>query len=168
MGLDFNRMYSPKMVQEHWFVQQLEVAGELNLATIYHERDSRGRFLDILKSYHVPAKDGVIHCFSGNPAELKAYLDLGLFIGITGILTLKDRGIKLRRMARYIPAEQLVIETDAPYLTPAPEKNRFRRNEPAFVRSVLLKLAEVREEDPVHLAAVIWDNTCRLYNIDSA
>jgi len=166
IGLDFNRMYSPKMVQEHWFVEQLEVAGELNLAAIYHERDSRGRFLDILKSYQVPGKNGVVHCFSGDPSELKAYLDLGLFIGITGILTLKDRGAKLRRMARYIPVEQLVIETDAPYLTPAPEKNRFRRNEPAFVRSVLLKLAEVRQDDPEQLAAVIWENTCRLYHID--
>jgi len=69
-------------------------------------------------------------------------------------------------MAPRIPADRLIVETDAPYLTPAPEKNRTRRNEPAFVKSVLLKLAEVREEDPEQLAQIIWDNTCRLYNLE--
>jgi TatD DNase family protein len=64
-----------------------------------------------------------------------------------------------------IPLERLVIETDAPYLTPAPQKNKTRRNEPAFVESVLLKIAEVRQQDPAELAEIIWDNTCRLYNI---
>ena len=71
----------------------------------------------------------------------------------------------MRELAPLIPVEQLLVETDAPYLTPAPEKNRFRRNEPAFVKSVLLMLAEVRKEDPEYLAAVIWGNTCRLFNI---
>jgi TatD DNase family protein len=69
-------------------------------------------------------------------------------------------------MVRQIPANRMVVETDAPYLTPAPEKYHTRRNEPAFVRSVLLKLAEVREEDPDQLADTIWDNTNRLYRID--
>jgi TatD DNase family protein len=64
-----------------------------------------------------------------------------------------------------IPAERILVETDAPYLTPAPEKNRTRRNEPAFVKRVLLKVAEVRGEDPEHLADIIWNNTCRLYGL---
>jgi TatD DNase family protein len=68
-------------------------------------------------------------------------------------------------MVRRILAERLLVETDAPYLTPAPERNKHRRNEPAFVRSVLLKLAEVREEPPEQLAAVIWANTCRLFEV---
>jgi TatD DNase family protein len=72
----------------------------------------------------------------------------------------------LRKMLSQIPAERLLVETDAPYLTPAPEKNRTRRNEPAFVKSVLLKLAEVRNEDPDLLAQIIWENTNRLYRID--
>jgi TatD DNase family protein len=70
-------------------------------------------------------------------------------------------------MLSQIPAERLLVETDAPYLTPAPEKNRTRRNEPAFVKSVLLKLARVRNEDPDHLAQIIWENTCRLYNLEA-
>ena len=73
----------------------------------------------------------------------------------------------LRRLAGLVPAERLLVETDAPYLTPAPEKNRTRRNEPAFVKSVLLKLAEVRQADPEQLADTIWNNTCRLYGLSS-
>jgi len=88
-------------------------------------------------------------------------------VGITGILTMKQRGTALRDMVTAIPAERLLVETDAPYLTPAPEKNHTRRNEPAFVRTVLLKLAEVRKEDPTVLAETIWNNTCRLYGLEA-
>jgi TatD DNase family protein len=70
-------------------------------------------------------------------------------------------------MVTIIPAERLLVETDAPYLTPAPEKNHTRRNEPAFVRSVLLKLADVRNENPTVLAETIWNNTCRLYGLET-
>jgi TatD DNase family protein len=167
IGLDFNRMYSPREDQEKWFIRQLEAADEINLPTIFHERDSRGRFLDILKTKTRKARKGVVHCFSGNNKELAQYLDLGLYIGITGIVTMRQRGEELRRMIPNIPEDRLVIETDAPYLTPAPEKNRTRRNEPAFVKSVLLKLAEIRRQDPAELADVIWQNTCRLYNLES-
>jgi TatD DNase family protein len=98
--------------------------------------------------------------------ELEQYLNLGLTIGITGILTLRARGADLRDMVQQIPADRLVVETDAPYLTPAPEKYHTRRNEPAFVKFVLLKLAEVRNEDPDQLAQTIWNNTNRLYRIN--
>jgi TatD DNase family protein len=90
---------------------------------------------------------------------------MGLYIGVTGILTIKKRGRNLRQLVRRIPANRLLIETDAPYLTPAPEKNRHRRNEPAFVKSVLLKLADVRGDEPESLADAIWENTCQLYRI---
>ena len=166
IGLDYNRIYSPREDQERWFIRQLQIAAELGLPMIFHERDSNGRFLDILKAHLNKEQTGVIHCFSGNPAELQQYLGMGLYIGITGILTLKNRGASLRQMVTQIPPDRLVVETDAPYLTPAPEKNHTRRNEPAFVKSVLLKLAEVRREDPDQLAQIIWENTCRLYNLE--
>jgi TatD DNase family protein len=165
IGLDFNRMYSPAKVQEHWFERQIESALEVGLPMIFHERDSRGRFKDILKAFWTNEHKGVVHCFSGNDDELDTYLDLGLNIGITGIVTMQSRGAGLRRMVQRIPAERLLVETDAPYLTPAPERNKIRRNEPAFVRSVLLKLAEVRGEALEELAAVIWSNTCRLFGV---
>ena len=88
-------------------------------------------------------------------------------MGITCILTMKQRGAALRDMVTAIPADRLLVETDAPYLTPAPEKKHTRRNEPAFVRTVLLKLAEVRKENPAVLSETIWNNTCRLYGMEA-
>ena len=166
IGLDYNRMYSPRKDQERWFIRQLQIADALDLPIIFHERDSQGRFIEILETHLKKEQTGVIHCFSGTSTELQHYLKLGFCIGITGILTLKERGADLRKMLSQIPAERLLVETDAPYLTPVPEKNRTRRNEPAFVKSVLLKLAEIRGEDPAELAQAIWDNTNRLYRID--
>ena len=166
IGLDFNRMYSPREDQEKWFHRQIEIAGQLELPMIFHERDSNGRFLEMLKNNTRKNIDGVVHCFSGTQEELNHYLDLGLHIGITGIITMKSRGTQLREMVPGIPVDRLLIETDAPYLTPSPERNRHRRNEPAFVKSVLLKLAEVRGEDPAKLAQIVWENTCRLYGLD--
>jgi TatD DNase family protein len=167
IGLDFNRMYSPMEDQEKWFRKQLEIAGELKLPMIFHERDSDGRFLEILKDHATNKIEGVVHCFSGDQNELEHYLNLGLCIGITGIVTIKGRGTRLRKLVPLIPADRLVVETDAPYLVPAPEKNHRRRNEPAFVKSVMLKLAEVRKEDPDQLAETVWLNTCRLYGLDA-
>jgi len=165
IGLDFNRMFSPRNDQEKWLVRQLDVAGELDLPVIFHERDTNGRLIEILKTHFNKGRKGVIHCFSGDQNELEQYLHMGLHIGITGIVTMEGRGADLRRLVHSIPVDRILIETDAPYLIPAPEKNRIRRNEPAFVRYVLLKLAELKKEDPVHLADKIWDNTCRLYNV---
>jgi len=165
IGLDFNRMYSPMEDQEKWFVRQIQAADSLGLPLIFHERDSQGRFLEILKTHPNPQRRGVVHCFSGNEADLSAYLDLGFYIGITGILTIKTRGAGLRGLVLNIPMDRLLIETDAPYLTPAPQKNKTRRNEPAFVKSVLLKLAEVRQEDPETLAVSTTANARRLFSI---
>ena len=150
-GLDYNRMFSPAKDQEACFEAQLDMAGSLDLPLIFHERDSQGRFYDILKSHGPKSRKGVVHCFSGTREELFKYLDLGYYIGITGIVTIEKR---------------LLIETDAPYLTPAPEKNRYRRNEPAFVKSVLLKLAEIKKANPEILSQTIFNNTKKLYQVD--
>jgi len=165
IGLDFNRMYSPRDVQEKWFERQLALAAECNLPLIFHERDSAGRFLEMLQANRFPSLQGVVHCFSGNRREMEAYLDLGLHIGITGIVTMKQRGRDLRALVPAIPDDRLLVETDAPYLTPAPERNRARRNEPAFVKSVLLKVAEIRNTPPEAMAEITWRNTCRLFGV---
>ena len=166
IGLDFNRMYSPRKDQEMWFEKQLKIADKLELPMIFHERDSNGRFLEMLKKHADNKLKGVVHCFSGDQNELEQYLDLGLYIGITGILTIKSRGARLRKLAAVIPPDRLLVETDAPYLVPAPEKNHCRRNEPAFVKSVMLKLAEIKQENPKQLSKIIWENTCRLYGLE--
>lgn len=165
-GLDFNRMFSPAKAQEDCFITQLKAAESLDLPLIFHERDSKGRFYDLLKTEGPKSRKGVVHCFSGTKEELFKYLDLGYYIGITGILTLKERGAYLRQIAPLIPEDQILIETDAPYLTPAPHKNKIRRNEPCFVKSVLLRLAKIRNADPDDLSQLIFNNTRTLYNIN--
>jgi TatD DNase family protein len=166
-GLDFNRLYAARKDQERCFIRQLQMAENLDLPLILHERDSRGRLLEILRSVPAARRSAVVHCFSGTEAELAQYLEMGFYIGITGIATISKRGRSLRRMIPSIPADRLLIETDAPYLTPTPQRNKYRRNEPAFVREVLLKVAAVRQEDPDTLADRIWANTCKLFRIDS-
>ncbi len=165
IGLDFNRMFSPAKAQEYWFEEQIRVASDLGLPLIFHERDSNGRFLDILETWKSFELKGVVHCFSGSRNDLFRYLDLGYHIGITGILTIQQRGAGLRELAELIPEDRILIETDAPYLVPAPEKNKSRRNEPAFVKSVLLRLAEIKHKDPETLSSIIWKTTCRLFNV---
>lgn len=165
IGLDYNRMHSPAQVQESWFVRQLDVAARLALPVILHERDSGGRLLDLLRAHGGRMAGAVIHCFSGSGPELSAYLRLGCHIGLTGIVTQKQRGRALRELMPVIPRERILIETDAPYLTPSPERNRHRRNEPAFLPSVLLGVAAALGEDPGPLSEVIWENTCRFYGI---
>ncbi len=167
-GLDFNRMFSPQKDQEACFTAQLSIAAELDLPLIFHERDSNGRFYDIVKTDGPDSRKGVVHCFSGTRTELFQYLDLGYHIGITGILTIQQRGKLLRELAPLIPKDKILIETDAPYLTPAPQKNRYRRNEPAFVRSVLEKLAQVCNETPEELARTIFTNTNRFFKTSFA
>ncbi len=165
-GLDFNRMFSPREIQEKWFIRQMQLAGQTNLPLIIHERDTKGRLLEILRAELPQGVTGVVHCFSGSRDEMHAYLDMGFCIGITGVVTHKARGKDLRQLVGEIPEDRLLVETDAPYLTPSPERNKFRRNEPAFVRRVLMKTAEVRGQDPEELAEAVFANTCRLYGIN--
>ena len=163
IGLDFNRMYSPRDIQERMFTRQLHLADELDLPLIFHERDSDGRLIALLKAHPHKGRRGVVHCFSGSRQEMGAYLGMGLHIGITGIITHSQRGKALRELVPHIPASRILVETDAPYLTPSPERNRHRRNEPAFVKTVLLKVADVRKEPVEALAGTIWENTCDLF-----
>lgn len=165
MGLDYNRMHSPKADQEACFIRQIEMAKKVGLPMIFHERDTNGRFLELLARHMTPGQTGVVHCFSGTRQELDAYLALGLYIGVTGVVTMKTRGEALRALVRHIPEERLLVETDAPYLIPAPQRNKHRRNEPAFVKSVLLKLCEIKKMAAETLGAIVWENTCRLFRL---
>lgn len=167
MGLDYNRMHSPRADQEACFIRQIEMAEKTGLPMIFHERDTKGRFLELLARHMKPGQTGVVHCFSGTREELDACLALGLYIGVTGIVTIKTRGERLRELVRHIPDDRLLVETDAPYLIPAPQRNKCRRNEPAFVRSVLLKLAEIRNLPPQALSGIVWENTCRLFRLQA-
>ncbi|MBM4209927.1 MAG: hydrolase TatD [Gammaproteobacteria bacterium] len=140
-GLDFNRNYSPHPSQERWFVAQLELGIELDRALFLHSRDAHPRFAEILKAHRPPR--AVAHCFTGEKAELHAYLDLGLYIGITGWICDERRGRHLLELVRDIPRDRLLLETDAPYLTPRDlhPRPKARRNEPAFLPHIARAVA---------------------------
>jgi TatD DNase family protein len=143
-GLDFNRDFSPRPAQERCFEAQAALACELGLPLFLHERDAHERFVQILGGLGPLPASGVVHCFTGSAAELEAYLELGLHIGITGWICDERRGGHLRGLLRRIPLERLMLETDAPFLTPRDLRPwpRGGRNEPAFLPHVLQAAAD--------------------------
>ena len=159
-GLDFNRNYSPHPDQEKWFEAQLDLACEIGKPLFLHSRDAHPRFAEILRHHRVGK--AVAHCFTGEAAELRAYLELGLYIGITGWICDERRGRHLVELVREIPPERLLVETDAPYL--APGKYRGKRNEPAYVVETAAVLAKVKRIAPEALAKATTDNFFRLYS----
>jgi TatD DNase family protein len=164
-GLDFNRNYAPHPDQEKWFVAQLELAAELGKPLFLHSRDAHPRFAEILRVHRVGK--AVAHCFTGEAAELRAYLDLGLYIGITGWICDERRGAHLLALVKEIPADRLLVETDAPYLTPRDlrPQPKARRNEPAFLPHILRTVARARDEAPQALAAATTRNAKAFFGI---
>ena len=142
-GLDFNRDFSPRPIQESVFEQQIELAIETGLPLFCHERDASERFADIVKSYRDQIRRLVVHCFTADKTSLYRYLDLDLHIGITGWVCDERRGTHLHPLLKDIPANRLMIETDAPYLLPRTldKKPKNRRNEPAFLPEVVKMIA---------------------------
>lgn len=140
-GLDYNRDFSPRDVQRKWFAEQIRLALELNMPLFLHEREAFADFAAMLKDHAV--SKAVVHCFTGTQTELKAYLNMGLYIGITGWICDERRGKHLRELVRMIPLDRLMIETDAPFLTPRDlkEKPADGRNEPAFLPHILQTVA---------------------------
>lgn len=153
-GLDHFRNYSSPAEQERAFTAQLELAVATRLPVFLHQREAHERFIAILKDYRDHLVRAVAHCFTGERNELWAYLDMDLFIGITGWICDERRGRHLEPLVRDVPADRLMIETDAPYLLPRDLRPRpkSRRNEPCHLPHVLRKVAECRGESPEALA----------------
>lgn len=147
-GLDYNRDFSPRPVQDRWFEAQVNLAAELEMPLFLHERDAHERFLEILRRHRSRLVAACVHCFTGTAEELAAYLDLDLHVGITGWICDERRGLHLRELVKSVPADRLMIETDAPFLLPRTiePKPKGRRNEPAFLPHVLNAVAEARGE----------------------
>ena len=158
-GLDFNRNYSPHPDQELWFEAQLDLACELGKPLFLHSRDAHPRFAEVLRTRRDRLPPAVAHCFTGEEDELRAYLDLGLYIGITGWICDERRGKHLLALVREIPADRLLIETDSPYLTPRDlrPQPRARRNEPAFLPHILRTIARALDRP----AEVVAEETAR-------
>lgn len=161
-GLDFHYMHSPAAAQEDALRRHLELASELGLPIVIHCRDAEERIAAIVREAGMPARGGVIHCFTGNAAAVHEFAALGFHISFSGIVTFKSaRG--LREAAPIVPDDRVMVETDAPYL--APEPYRGKRNEPALVRRTLEVLAQIRGVDPEHLAEITSANARRLFRL---
>jgi TatD DNase family protein len=167
-GLDFNRNYSPHPDQEKWFKAQVELACELKRPLFLHSRDAFHRFGEILNTYKQNLPPAVAHCFTGEKAELRACLDLGLYIGITGWICDERRGAHLLELVREIPADRLLLETDSPYLTPRDlrPQPKARRNEPSFLPHILRAVARALGRPAEEVAADTTRNAKSLFGLN--
>ena len=166
-GLDFNRNFSTPQQQTSAFERQLELAMETGLPLFLHERDATSEQLRILSSAGSALPPGVAHCFTGERSAMEAYLELGLHIGITGWICDERRGQALQELVNEIPEHRLLVETDAPYLTPRTLRPRPKggRNEPGFLPEVVATIAHCRSSDPGHIARVTTENARRLFKL---
>lgn len=160
IGLDYYKNHSPRTVQQKVFAQQLELAIGLNLPVIIHDRDADEDMLKIVTK-HRP-KRGVFHCFSGDIALAQTVLAMNFYISIAGSVTFKNAG-GLTEIAKFVPLTKLLIETDSPYLTPQP--HRGRKNEPAYVRFVAEKIAELKGISLSAVSASTQENVSLLFSI---
>ena len=166
IGLDYHYDLSPRDVQREVFDRQLDLAFDRGVPVQLHIREAHGDCMDMLraraKTGRMPA--GIMHCYTGSWESAKVYLDLGLYISLSGAVTFKNAP-KLMEEARNTPADRLLIETDCPYMAPVPL--RGRRNEPAFIIHTFEKVAGLRGAEPEALAEQLWDNANRAIGIDS-
>ena len=154
-GLDYFRDLSPRPAQRRAFERQLQIAADNGKPLFLHQRDAHDDFIAILKSFEGRIGPAVVHCFTGSREEAFACLDAGFYLGITGWLCDERRGLHLREIVRHIPAQRLMIETDAPYLLPRTVKPApsHRRNEPMYLRHIVEELARDRGEPVADTAA---------------
>jgi TatD DNase family protein len=167
-GLDYFRNYSPRDAQIEAFRSQLDIAADTAMPVFLHQRDAHADFVKILAPALPKIPRAVAHCFTGNGDELREYLELGLYVGITGWICDERRGLHLREIVGEIPDDRLLIETDAPYLLPRTlqPKPDTRRNEPCHLPEVLRVLADARGQSAEHVAYSTTTNAARFFNLD--
>lgn len=157
-GLDYYYQHADRSVQQHFLRRYLRLAGELSLPVVIHCRDAFDDFLSILKKEF--NGQGILHCFTGTMQEAYAVLDQGFYISFSGIVTFK-RSEELQKVAKMVPIERLLIETDAPYLAPHP--NRGKQNEPAFLTYTAAFLAHLKGISQEELAEITARNADEVF-----
>ncbi|MFZ2088331.1 MAG: TatD family hydrolase [Desulfobaccales bacterium] len=163
IGLDFYRRRSPEKVQEHWFREQLALAHELRKIVVIHTREATAATLRILREGRRELRGGIMHCFQGSLDEAQAFLDLGLFLSFSGTLTF-PKAEPLRRVARRLPLDRVLVETDCPYLAPQPWRGKV--NEPAYVVATATTLAELQGLSLEETARLTWQSTLAAFHLD--
>ena len=153
MGLDFHYDLSPRDVQKECFQTQLELAEKLGLPVIIHSREANGETMAMLRASSV--RRGVIHCFSGTAELALAYAEMGFFIGIGGVITF-DKSGRLERAVQALPLERVLLETDCPYLSPAP--HRGRRNDSSMLTFIAEKIASAKDQPVSKIYEITREN----------
>lgn len=162
IGLDYHYPDDVEpSIQKKWFVRQLELAKELNMPVVIHDRESKGECLEILKEHKI--SNGVVHCFSGSAETAREILKLGMMISFTGVLTFKNAKKAIAACAA-VPLDRLMIETDCPYMSPEP--HRGRRNFSGYVEFVARKMAEIKGVSYDELVDITERNAKRFYGIN--
>jgi TatD DNase family protein len=165
IGLDYHYDFSPKAVQREVFGAQVELAVALGRPVVIHTRLATDDTMAVLREAGQGRVRGVMHCFSGTEAEARLALDLGFYISLSGIVTF-PKAADLREVARWLPADRVLVETDAPFLAPVP--HRGRRNEPAWVGATLGTLAGLKGVSPEDMGRQVTRNFASFLGIDHA
>jgi TatD DNase family protein len=159
-GLDYYRNFSSPADQEEVFRYHLSLAAETGKPVIIHSRNAYDETLKILREFALPPRPGVMHCFSGGRVQARAFLELGFYLSVAGPVTY-PRSHELREILKEIPGDRLLLETDAPYLSPQPY--RGLRNEPAFIKATYERVALALETDFERLAEQVRANSACLF-----
>ncbi|MBS1108035.1 MAG: hydrolase, TatD family [Anaeromyxobacteraceae bacterium] len=161
-GLDYHYDLSPRDVQRESFRRSIRIARDVDKPLVVHVREAHDACAAILREEGIPTAGGVIHCFTGDWAAARVYLDLGMHVSVAGIVTFKAAE-EIREAVRRIPRERLLVETDSPFLAPVPF--RGKRNEPAHVVHVASKVAELWGVSPAEVAEITTGNVKRLFRL---
>lgn len=163
IGLDYHYDHSPRKIQKEWFIKQIRLAKELNLPVIIHDRDANADTLTILKREDAFKNGVLMHCYSGSKELAEEYIKLGAYISLAGPVTFKNAK-KPKAVAKVVPLNRLMIETDSPYLTPEP--NRGKRNESAYVEYICNQIAQLKGVSFDTVARETTANAKRFFRID--
>ncbi len=160
IGLDYHYDEPDREIQKKWFIRQLELAGDTSLPIVVHSRDAAQDTYEIIKDFR--GLRGVIHCFSYSAELAREYVKMGYYIGVGGVVTFKN-GRKLHEVVKEIPLESIVVETDAPYLSPEPY--RGRRNSSAFIPYIIERIADLKNVSYETVERVVYENAADLYKV---
>ena len=163
IGLDYYWMEDPKEVQIKVFKRQIQLSKEQDLPFVVHTRDALKDTYAVIKEAGVGPRGGIMHSFSSTLAEAQAFVDLGMMISFSGVVTFK-KSTDLQEAAKHLPLDKILVETDAPYLAPVPK--RGRENRTAYTRYVVDKIADIRGLTAEEVAAATTENAMRLFHID--
>ena len=164
IGLDYYWEKDPKARanQQYWFRRQMNLAREKKLPIVIHSRDAAKDTLDIAKEEKLSEIGGVVHCFSYSVEMAREYLNMGMYLGIGGVLTYKNARV-LKEVVDYAPMDRIVLETDSPYLTPVP--NRGKRNSSLNLPYVVMAIAEIKGITTKEVEDITWENAVKMYRM---